>query len=107
MRLVVDTGLHSKGWTREQAIRYMLDNSSMAESDVVSEVERYIVWPGQALGYKIGQLEITKLRAEAEKTLGARFDIKGFHRVVLTAGQVPLPVLRELVMGWVAERKRG
>ncbi len=105
MRLVVDTGLHHKGWSRERAIRYMLDNSSMAESDVVSEVERYIVWPGQALGYKIGQLEITKLRAEAEKALGAKFDVKGFHRVVLTAGQVPLPVLRELVQGWVKERR--
>jgi uncharacterized protein (DUF885 family) len=105
MRLVVDTGLHHKGWTRERAIQYMLDNSSMAESDVVSEVERYIVWPGQALGYKIGQLEITKLRAEAESALGARFDIKGFHRVVLTAGQVPMPVLRELVMAWVAQRR--
>lgn len=107
MRLVVDTGLHHKGWTREQAIRYMLDNSSMAESDVVSEVERYIVWPGQALGYKIGQLEITKLRADAEQALGDKFDIKGFHRVVLTAGQVPLPVLRELVMAWVAQHKPG
>lgn len=107
MRLVVDTGLHAKGWTREQAIKYMLDNSSMVESDVVSEVERYIVWPGQALGYKIGQLEITKLRREAEAELGAKFDVKGFHRVVLTAGQVPLPVLRELVMDWVAQRKAG
>lgn len=107
MRLVVDTGLHHKGWTREQAIRYMLDNSSMAESDVVSEVERYIVWPGQALGYKIGQLEITKLRAEAERALGAKFDIKGFHRVVLTAGQVPLPVLRELVQAWVVQRRQA
>jgi uncharacterized protein (DUF885 family) len=105
MRLVVDTGLHAKGWTREQAIRYMLDNSSMAESDVVSEVERYIAWPGQALGYKIGQLEITKLRAEAEGALGAKFDIKAFHRVVLTSGQVPLPVLRELVQAWVAGQR--
>lgn len=107
MRLVVDTGLHAKGWTREQAIRYMLDNSSMAESDVVAEVERYIVWPGQALGYKIGQIEISRLRAEAEQALGAKFDIKGFHRVVLTAGQVPLPVLRELVQAWVAKRQAG
>lgn len=105
MRLVVDTGLHHKGWSRERAIQFMLDNSSMAESDVVSEVERYIVWPGQALGYKIGQLEITKLRAEAEKALGPKFDIKGFHRVVLTAGQVPLPVLRELIMEWVESRR--
>lgn len=107
MRLVVDTGLHAKGWTREQAIKYMLDNSSMVESDVVSEVERYIVWPGQALGYKIGQLEITHLRREAEAALGERFDVKGFHRVVLTAGQVPLPVLRELVQAWVGQRKAG
>ncbi|KQV60513.1 hypothetical protein ASC95_03420 [Pelomonas sp. Root1217] len=105
MRLVVDTGLHAKGWTRERAIKFMLDNSSMAESDVVSEVERYIVWPGQALGYKIGQLEITKLRAEATQALGPKFDVKGFHRVVLTAGQVPLPVLRELVMEWVAKQR--
>ncbi|MGM9481011.1 DUF885 domain-containing protein [Roseateles sp. NT4] len=105
MRLVVDTGLHAKGWSREKAIKFMLDNSSMAESDVVSEVERYIVWPGQALGYKIGQLEITKLRAEATAALGDKFDIKGFHRVVLTAGQVPLPVLRELVMDWVKSKR--
>ena len=105
MRLVVDTGLHAKGWTREQAIQYMMDNSSMVESDVVSEVERYIVWPGQALGYKIGQLEITKLRREAEAALGSKFDVKGFHRVVLTAGQVPLPVLRELVQDWVKARR--
>lgn len=107
MRLVVDTGLHAKGWTRERAIQYMMDNSSMAESDIVSEVERYIVWPGQALGYKIGQLEITKLRHESEEALGPKFDIKGFHRVVLTAGQVPLPVLRDLVMDWVTQRKAG
>ena len=73
MRLVVDTGLHAKGWTREQAIKYMLDNSSMAESDVTAEVERYIVWPGQALGYKLGQLHITALRAQAQRQLGDRF----------------------------------
>jgi uncharacterized protein (DUF885 family) len=105
MRLVVDTGLHAQGWSRERAIRFMLSNSSMAESDVVSEVERYIVWPGQALGYKIGQLEITRLRAQAEKALGAKFDIKGFHRAVLTAGQVPLPVLGEVVADWVKARR--
>ena len=71
MRLVVDTGLHSKGWTREQSIQYMLDNSSMAESDVTAEVERYIVWPGQALGYKLGQLHITALRARAQAAAGS------------------------------------
>ena len=94
MRLVVDTGLHHKGWSRQQAIDYMLANSSMVESDVVSEVERYIVNPGQALGYKIGQLEISRLRREAEGTLGPQFDIKKFHRVVLTDGALPRACLR-------------
>jgi uncharacterized protein (DUF885 family) len=108
MRLVVDTGLHHKGWTREQAIAYMLDNSALAESDVVAEVERYMVIPGQALGYKVGQLEITKLRAEAERALGARFDAKAFHRVVLTDGALPMSVLATKVREWiVAERKRS
>jgi uncharacterized protein (DUF885 family) len=105
MRLVVDTGLHSKGWTREEAIQYMLDNSSMAESDVVAEVERYIVIPGQALGYKIGQLAITDLRREAETELGKGFDAKAFHRVVLTNGALPISVLRTRVREWVAETK--
>ena len=101
MRLVVDTGLHSKGWSRQQAIDYMLANSSMVESDVVSEVERYIAQPGQALGYKIGQLEISRLRREAENTLGPRFDVKKFHRLVLTSGQLPMRVLRITVEEWV------
>jgi uncharacterized protein (DUF885 family) len=105
MRLVVDTGLHSKGWTREQSIRYMLDNSSMAESDVVAEVERYIVIPGQALGYKIGQLALTEMRKDAEQELGKAFDPKGFHRVVLTNGALPIGVLRTRVKEWVAETK--
>nr|WP_295771498.1 DUF885 domain-containing protein [Rhodoferax sp.] len=105
MRLVVDTGLHTKGWSRQQAIDYMLANSSMAESDVVSEVERYIARPGQALGYKIGQLEISRLRREAEATLGVRFDVKGFHRLVLTSGQLPMSVLRASVVEWVQTEK--
>ncbi|MDM4765789.1 DUF885 domain-containing protein [Pelomonas sp. SE-A7] len=105
MRLVVDTGLHHKGWSRQKAIDYMLANSSMAESDVVAEVERYIVMPGQALGYKIGQFEISKLRREAEAALGARFDIKAFHRLILTSGQVPMSVLGELVRDWVGKQK--
>lgn len=105
MRLVVDTGLHSKGWTREQAIRYMLDNSSMAKSDVVSEVERYIVTPGQALGYKIGQFAIRELRTEAEKELGKRFNIKAFHRQILIDGALPLEVLRQKVREWIAAEK--
>lgn len=108
MRLVVDTGLHNKGWSRQQAIDYMLVNSSMVESDVVSEVERYIANPGQALGYKIGQLEISRLRREAEAALGARFDVKKFHRLVLTSGQLPMRVLRDTVNAWVqAEKTRS
>lgn len=105
MRLVVDTGLHAKGWSREKAIRYMLDNSSMAESDAVAEVERYIAVPGQALGYKIGQLELKKLRAEAEKALGKRFDLKAFHREVLVDGALPLKVLGTKLRAW--QRQRG
>ncbi len=105
MRLVVDTGLHHKGWTRQQAIDYMLAHSSMAESDVIAEVERYIVNPGQALGYKIGQLEISRLRREAESELGSKFDVKKFHRVVLTNGELPLSVLAVQVRAWIATEK--
>ncbi|HUQ10873.1 MAG TPA: DUF885 domain-containing protein [Steroidobacteraceae bacterium] len=105
MRLVVDTGLHAKGWTREQAIKYMLDNSSMAESDVTAEVERYIVWPGQALGYKLGQLHITALRAKAQNELGARFDVREFHSQVLRDGAVPMDVLSAKIDRWIAKKK--
>lgn len=105
MRLVVDTGLHHKGWSRQQAIDYMLANSSMAESDVVAEVERYISLPGQALGYKIGQWEISKLRSEAQAALGPRFDVKKFHRLVLTSGALPMTVLRETVMEWIKTQR--
>ncbi len=105
MRLVVDTGLHSKGWTREQAIAFMRENSSMAESDVISEVERYIVWPGQALGYKLGQFAIRELRTEAEQTLGKKFDVKAFHRQVLIDGALPLDVLKSKLRAWIAAEK--
>jgi len=105
MRLVVDTGLHSKGWSRERAIAYMTDNSALADTDIVSEVERYIVIPGQALGYKIGQLEITRLRAEAERALGPKFDLKAFHRVVLTDGALPMSVLATKVREWVSVQR--
>jgi uncharacterized protein (DUF885 family) len=101
MRLVVDTGLHAKGWTREQAIRYMLDNSTLAESDVVSEVERYIAWPGQALGYKIGDLALQGLRRRAEQELGAKFDVRDFHREVLSDGAVPMDVLERKIERWI------
>jgi len=104
MRLVVDTGLHAKGWSRQQAIDYMLANSSMAESDVVAEVERYIVTPGQALGYKVGQLRISAMRAKAEAKLGPRFDVKAFHSQVLRDGALPLSVLEAKIDRWVAGR---
>jgi uncharacterized protein (DUF885 family) len=106
MRLVVDTGLHAKGWTREQAIQYMLDNSSLAESDVVAEVERYIVWPGQALGYKLGQLHISALRARAQTQLGAAFDVREFHSQILRDGAVPMNVLTAKIDRWIASKRR-
>jgi uncharacterized protein (DUF885 family) len=106
MRLVVDTGLHAKGWTREQAIKYMLDNSSMAESDVTAEVERYIVWPGQALGYKLGQLQITALRAKAEQQLGAAFDVREFHSQVLRDGALPMGVLTAKIDRWIESKHK-
>jgi len=105
MRLVVDTGLHAKGWTREQAIQYMLDNSTLAESDVVSEVERYIAWPGQALGYKVGDLALQGLRKKAEAALGAKFDVRDFHLEVLSDGAVPMDVLEAKIDRWIAARK--
>lgn len=105
MRLVVDTGLHYYGWSRQQAIDYMLANSSMAESDVVAEVERYIVIPGQALGYKVGQREIRTMRDEAEAALGEKFDVRAFHRQILVDGALPLGVLKTKIGEWVAAQK--
>ena len=105
MRLVVDSGIHAKGWTREQAIRYMLDNSGMSETEVVAEVERYIAIPGQALAYKIGQLKILELRAKAERELGSRFDLKDFHAQVLMSGALPLSVLERKIDEWIASRR--
>jgi len=105
MRLVVDTGLHVKGWTREQSIQYMLDNSSLAESDVTAEVERYIVWPGQALGYKLGQLHISALRAKAQKDLGSAFDVRKFHSQVLRDGALPMDVLTAKIERWIGGMK--
>ena len=104
MRLVVDTGLHTKGWTREQAIRYMLDNSSMAPSDATAEVERYIAIPGQALGYKVGQIRIRELRTNAEKALGAKFDPREFHSQVLRDGALPMDVLAKKIERWINKK---
>jgi uncharacterized protein (DUF885 family) len=104
-RLVVDTGLHVEGWSRQQAIRYMLENTALAENNIDNEVDRYIGWPGQALAYKIGQREIFQLRAEAESALGAAFSLPSFHDRVLANGAIGLPVLRQQVKAWVAERR--
>ncbi len=104
VRLVVDTGIHAKRWTREEAIDYMLTNTGITESDVVSEIERYIVNPGQATAYKVGMMEFLRLRSEAEEALGDRFDIRDFHDVVLKNGALPLTALRELVMEYIAEK---
>jgi len=101
-RLVVDTGIHAMGWSRQQAIDYMTENSCLAENNIVNEVDRYITWPGQAVAYKIGQREILSLRDEAKRKLGDRFDIKAFHDAVLSNGAVALPVLREQVEAYIA-----
>jgi uncharacterized protein (DUF885 family) len=106
-RLVVDTGLHAYGWTREQAIAYMVDNTGMNESEVISEVERYMGQPGQACAYKIGQLKILELRERAKTALGPKFDLKDFHAVVLENGGVPLTLLDSLVDEWIAKTKGG
>jgi uncharacterized protein (DUF885 family) len=105
-RLVVDTGMHALGWSRGQAIDYMLANSPMRASQVVPEIDRYATTPGQALAYMIGRLEIQRMRRQAEAALGDRFDIKGFHDTVLGSGLMPLPILDRVVRGWV-ERERS
>lgn len=107
MRLVVDTGLHTKGWSREQAVDYMLANSGMGRSDAEAEVDRYIANPGQALAYKIGALTIQRLRQEAEAALGSRFDIRLFHDQVLGSGALPMPVLEAKVRRWIAAGGRA
>lgn len=105
MRLVVDTGLHTQGWTREQAIDYMLANSGMGRSDATAEVERYIANPAQALSYKIGALTIQRLRKKAEQTLGTRFDIRQFHAQVLGSGALPLPILEAKIDRWLVAQQ--
>ena len=105
IRLVVDTGVHSEGWTREQMVEYFHDHSNMDETSVQAEVDRYIAWPSQALAYKIGQLKILELRDRAQKALGAKFDIRAFHDQVLDAGALPLDVLEQRIDAWIAKSK--
>ena len=103
---MVDTGLHSKGWTRQQVLDYMFANSSVSEPDAVAEAERYIAWPGQALAYKTGELKIQELRKRAQDKLGVKFDIREFHAEVLKDGSVPLDVLDEKLNAWIAEKSK-
>jgi uncharacterized protein (DUF885 family) len=107
VRLVVDTGMHAFRWDRQRAIDYFLENTPKTELDVTNEIDRYIAWPGQALAYKIGQLEIRRLRDEAQTTLGARFDVRDFHDVVLRDGSIPLDLLRQHVETWIAGVRAG
>jgi len=101
IRLVVDTGMHAKGWTREQAIQYSLDHEAESEAAINAEIERYMVMPGQALSYKIGQLKIRELRDRAEQALGDRFDIREFHRQALNSGSLPLVLLEAKIDRWI------
>ena len=104
-RLVIDTGVHHKGWSRDQALAYLRDNTALSEHEVTTEVDRYISWPGQALSYKLGEIAIMRLRREAEAALGAMFDVRKFHDVVLAQGSLPLPVLESQVRAYIAEAK--
>jgi uncharacterized protein (DUF885 family) len=107
VRLVVDTGIHYKHWTRQQAIDFFMQHAPKSELDITNEVDRYIAWPGQALAYKIGELKIKQLRARATKELGEKFDLKEFHDVILGSGALPLDVLERNVMEWVEQKKQA
>ena len=101
-RLVVDTGIHSKGWSKEKAVAFMTENSALSAANIDAEVNRYISWPGQALAYKIGAMKIQELRDRAKAKLGDAFDIKDFHAQVLNTGGLPLPVLETKIDRWIA-----
>jgi uncharacterized protein (DUF885 family) len=107
VRLVVDTGLHSEGWTRQQAIDFFMANAPKSELDIDNEIDRYIAWPGQALAYKVGQMKILELRDAARDALGSSFDIREFHDVVLATGAVPLSVLDRTVHDWITAKSKA
>jgi len=102
---VVDTGVHSKHWTRQQMVDYFHDHSAVDETDVQAEVDRYIAYPSQAMGYKVGQLKLLELRAKAQQALGDRFDLRAFHDQVLDSGALPLDYLEQRIDGWIAQQK--
>jgi uncharacterized protein (DUF885 family) len=104
-RLVVDTGIHAKGWTRQQAIDYLAENTALSMADVIGQIDRYISWPAQALSYKIGEIKIRQLRAKAEQALGNKFDIRAFHDQMLKNGSLPMALLEELTMDWIKQQK--
>jgi uncharacterized protein (DUF885 family) len=106
-RLVVDTGIHSKGWSKDRAVAFMTDNSALTAANIDAEVNRYISWPGQALAYKIGELKIRALRTRAEEALGDRFDLRAFHDVVLGQGAVPLDLLERRIDNWIAQTQKA
>ena len=105
IRLVVDTGIHAKGWSEEEAITYFKENSSISDGLIRSEVHRYIVYPGQATAYKIGMMKILELREKAKMELGNQFNIRAFHDAVLSGGSVPLTVLERIINNWIAKTK--
>ena len=104
-RLVIDTGIHAQGWTRQQALDYLSDNTSLSAANVRAEVDRYISWPGQALAYKLGEMKILELRQRVEADLGEAFDIRSFHDAVLGQGALPLDILDTVIEGYIAETK--
>jgi uncharacterized protein (DUF885 family) len=107
VRLVVDTGVHSQHWTRQQMVDYFHAHSGLDEASIQSEVDRYIAWPAQALSYKMGQLKLLDLRAKAQAALGPKFDYRTFHDEILDSGAMPLDLLEERVNGWIAQQKAG
>ena len=104
VRLVVDTGIHSEGWTREQAVAYFRESGAGDEPTIQAEINRYIAWPAQALSYQIGKLEILKLRDRAQQQLGSRFDIRSFHDEILSGGSLPLDILETRINSWIASQ---
>jgi uncharacterized protein (DUF885 family) len=104
-RLVMDVGLHAKGFSRDQALECLRSNTALSEKNMQNEVDRYIAWPGQALGYKIGELKIMELRQRAETALGAKFDIRAFHDAVLDEGAMPLEILEQRINDWIAAQR--